>query len=118
MATVVHAPSAILSAQGADASRAPEPPPDRVQTVMRLVMVVALYAVPVIVCLQPGVDWDMWWHLRVGEYVVQTGTVPDHDPFSTLAPTAPWVAYSWLFEVLIYQLHRAFGLAGPMIYST
>jgi hypothetical protein len=85
---------------------------------MRLVMVVALYAVPVVVCLQPGIDWDMWWHLRVGEYVVQTGTVPEHDPFSTLAPTAPWVAYSWLFEVLVYQLHRAFGLAGPLIYAT
>ena len=44
--------------------------------------VVALYAVPVVVCLQPGIDWDMWWHLAVGKWIVEHAAVPVTDPFS------------------------------------
>jgi hypothetical protein len=29
----------------------------------------------------------------------------------------PWVAYSWLFEVLVYGLHQAFGLVGLVLYT-
>ena len=112
MATVPLAPSRVLP------PRTPLPAPDRVLTTLHLLMLVTLYAVPVIVCLQPGIDWDLWWHLRVGEYVVKTGTVPHHDPFSAFGQDKPWVAYSWLFEVLVYELHRAFGLAGAIIYQT
>jgi hypothetical protein len=81
-------------------------------------MVAAIYGIPVVVCLQPGVDWDWWWHLRTGQWVVENGAVPQHDPFSAFGYDKPWVAYSWLFEVLIYGLQRAFGLAGPLIYQT
>jgi hypothetical protein len=81
-------------------------------------MLVALYAIPVLVCLRPGVDWDLWWHLRVGQWVVENGTVPQHDPFSAFGHDKPWVAYSWLFEVLVYGLQRAFGLAGAIVYQT
>src|SRR5262249_42271723 len=38
-------------------------------------------------------------------------------PFSTYGQDKSWVAYSWLFEVIVYELHRAFGLAGPIIYQ-
>jgi hypothetical protein len=94
------------------------PPPDRVQTVTRLLMLVALYSVPVVVCLQPAIDWDLWWHLRVGQWVVDNGAVPQHDPFSAYGQDKPWVAYSWLFEVLVYGSQRAFGLTGALIYQT
>src|SRR4051794_14625930 len=90
---------------------------DRASTLSRLLMVVALYAIPVIVAVQPGVDWDLWWHLRVGEWVTSHGTVPANDPFSTYGHDKTWVAYSWLFEVIVYGLHQAFGLAGAIVYQ-
>jgi hypothetical protein len=30
----------------------------------------------------------------------------------------PWVAYSWLFEVIVYGLYQAFGLVGIVLYTT
>jgi len=52
---------------------------------------------------------DMWWHLRVGEYILQTHSVPQTDPFSYTVAGKPWIAQEWLAEVLIYL---AFKLGG------
>jgi hypothetical protein len=66
--------------------------------------------------MRPVTDPDIWWHLRTGEWVVQNGRVTDTDPFSMYGHDKPWVAYSWLFEVLIYRLYQAFGLTGILAY--
>ena len=34
------------------------------------------------------------------------------DSFSTYGMGKSWVAYSWLFELIVYGLHSAFGLVG------
>jgi hypothetical protein len=85
---------------------------------LRGMMLWALYAVPLVVAVRPvGVpvlDPDVWWHLRVGQWVVEHGQVTATDPFSRL--DQPWVAYSWLYEVLLYGLYQAFGLAGVVVY--
>lgn len=91
---------------------------DPISTSLRLAMLVALYAIPAVVTLRPIgdpiFDPDIWWHLRVGQWVVEHGTVPVLDPFSQVH--RPWVAYSWLYEVLIYGLYSVFGLAGIIAY--
>lgn len=56
----------------------------------------------------------MWWHLRVGEWVVEHRALPGDDPFTQEA--RPWVAYSWLYEVLLHALVAAFGLHGIIAY--
>lgn len=83
-----------------------------------LLVLVALYTLPVIVALQPGLDEDAWWHLRAGQWIVEHQAVPATDPFSRhgLETSQPWVAYSWLFEVLLYGLHHALGLGGLILY--
>jgi hypothetical protein len=84
-------------------------------------MLLAVYAIPLVVTLRPIGDPvfepDVWWHLRVGQWVVEHGSVPslaEPDPFSQVGK--PWVAYSWLYEVLLYGLFQAFGLAGIVVY--
>ncbi len=84
----------------------------------RGVMLLLLYAIPLWVAIRPvGVplfDPDIWWHLAVGQWLVEHRTVTTTDPFSRL--DQPWVAYSWLYELLIYGLYQAFGLAGIIVY--
>jgi hypothetical protein len=91
---------------------------DRARTAVRLLMVVALYAVPVVVAVRPvGVpvfEPDVWWHLATGRWVVEHASVPVTDPFSRL--DQPWVAYSWLYEVVLFFLHKHLGLAGIVVY--
>ena len=39
-------------------------------------------------------DPDTYWHIAVGHWIIQHGTVPDHGIFSSTMPDAPWVAHS------------------------
>jgi hypothetical protein len=83
-------------------------------------MIIAVYAIPIVVALRPVadpvIDPDIWWHLRVGHWVCEHGTVPNTDPFSRYGADKPWIAYSWLYEVLVFRLHEWFGLAGIAAY--
>jgi hypothetical protein len=87
---------------------------------LALLMIAAVYAIPIVVALRPVadpvIDPDIWWHLRVGQWVCEHGTVPQTDPFSRYGADKPWVAYSWLYEVLVFRLHQSFGLAGIVAY--
>jgi hypothetical protein len=79
-------------------------------------ILIVLYAIPAFVVLRPVRDNDIWMNIRAGSWIVAHGGVPATDPFSSPAERRPWIAYSWLFEVLVYGLHRRFGLAGIVLY--
>jgi hypothetical protein len=84
---------------------------------LRALLLVLLYSLPILVTIRPVIDPDIWWHLREGQWIVEHRTVPVTDPFSSYGTGKPWIAYSWLFEVLVYGLHRSFGLLGLVLYT-
>jgi hypothetical protein len=66
-----------------------------------------------------AVDWkycvrdpDVWWHLKVGDWIIEHSAVPHNGIFSRTALDRPWVAYSWGFEVLLSRAYHWFGLMG------
>ena len=65
----------------------------------------------------PVNDPDIWWHLRTGQWILAHDQVPTTDPFSTYGMGKPWVAYSWLFEILVYGLYRHLGLSGILLFT-
>jgi hypothetical protein len=100
---------------------APPSPPSATEegwlaVIRRLVILIALYAIPVTALIQPVGDWDIWWHIRTGEWIEQEGRLPTTDPFSSYGEGRRWFAYSWLFELLVERLHRQFGLSGILLY--
>jgi hypothetical protein len=50
-------------------------------------------------------DPDFWWHLRTGQFIVETRTIPHADIFSFTNAGRPWVTHEWLSEVLMYALY-------------
>lgn len=75
-----------------------------------------VFVLPILLALKPQViDTDLWWHMSVGKWVSDHRTVPVFDPFSQRTDK-PWVAYSWLYEVLLYQIYAPFGLTGIVAY--
>src|SRR6185369_12977664 len=62
--------------------------------------------------LSPSADGDIWWHLAAGREMVARGGLLFTDPFSVSAAGRPWVDVHWLFQLAVFGLHRAFGLAG------
>ena len=87
------------------------------KTLRRLVIVVLLYCIPASQAMVPLVDPDIWWHLRTGQWIVEHAQVPATDPFSAYGMGKPWVAYSWLFEILVYALFTKFGLMGILVFT-
>jgi hypothetical protein len=90
-----------------------EPWPGRWVLVLALLYAAAAAAGIVL----PFLDGDVWWHLRTAEWIVEHKTVPWFDPFSIRGQGQPWVAYSWLFELLLLGLFRTFGLIGIVLYG-
>jgi len=84
--------------------------------VLAVAMLVGVYAIPLLAALQPWLDWDIWWHLRAGQWMSEHGHVPVNDPFSTYGAEQPWVAYSWLFEVLVHGIYSHLGLIGILLF--
>ncbi|HEY2845970.1 MAG TPA: hypothetical protein VGJ09_20075, partial [Bryobacteraceae bacterium] len=60
-------------------------------------------------------DADLGWHIRTGEYILHTHTVPHHDLYSFSKPGAPWYAWEWLTDVLVAWLHGFAGLKGIVL---
>jgi hypothetical protein len=82
-------------------------------------LLTVFYAIPAIRCFYTAgfVDFDVWWHLRTGEWIMQHHALPHMEPFSSFAAGKPWNAYSWLFELLILQLFQQLGLTGIVAYT-
>jgi hypothetical protein len=61
-------------------------------------------------------DPDMWWHLRAGELIWDSHSIPRVDVFSFTAAGHPWTAQEWLSEVTIYGAYRLGGYSGLMLW--
>jgi len=60
-------------------------------------------------------DGDTGWHIRVGEYILDHGTVPQTDLFSFSKAGERWFAWEWGADVIYAILHRIWGLKGIVI---
>jgi tetratricopeptide (TPR) repeat protein len=64
--------------------------------------------------LQPR-DPDTYWHIRTGQLILDTGSIPRTDPYSYVLNGSRWVTFEWLSEVVFYLCTRAFPAAGMEI---
>ena len=46
---------------------------------------------------RPLVDADIGWHIRSGEQILATRSVPRVDSFSSTMQGQPWIAWEWLY---------------------
>jgi hypothetical protein len=80
-------------------------------TLSRLVTFItfsALFAMAV----RTAADTDMYWHLRTGQFILQTRSVPMSDPFSWTAVGTPWVDVHWLSQVVLFSTYALLGAPG------
>jgi hypothetical protein len=68
-------------------------------------------------------DPDFWWHLKTGEYIYQTGSLPETDPFAytslTKDPVNPEskrikfiLTQYWLAQIIFYRIFDSFSYQG------
>ena len=63
-------------------------------------------------------DLDLWLHLRMGWWICQHGFVPNFDVLSCTLSAKSWVNHEWLFQVLVYQVQKAYGFNGLISMQT
>jgi len=63
-------------------------------------------------------DPDVWWHLAVGQWIVQHHAVPHTGILSRTTADSPWMAYSWAYELLLSRSYAWFGFLGVGLYGT
>lgn len=67
-----------------------------------LLWAVALVLVLTPAALTPIRNYDFFWHLATGRWIVEHRALPLTDPFAVASDRAPWINGEWLFEVLLY----------------
>ncbi len=71
-------------------------------------------------------DFDFWWHISTGRYIVTNGSLPDSDPFSftsvldenkNLHPQREnfILKQYWLSQIILYLLYKHAGAAGIIL---
>lgn len=61
-------------------------------------------------------DPDMWWHLKMGQIIWTTHTIPLHDIFSYTTNHHAMVPQEWLGEVSLYLAYKLGGYTGLMLW--
>jgi hypothetical protein len=64
------------------------------------------------VLVRPVSDPDVWMHLRVGDWIVSHGRLPDHDLFTYTVSGHRWTDAEYLSQVAMSLIHARAGLAG------
>jgi hypothetical protein len=64
----------------------------------------------------PLIDGDVYWHIRAGEAVLDTGSVPNTDTWSMVGEGMRWISQDWGSNVLFALGWRA-GELGPSLLS-
>jgi hypothetical protein len=57
-------------------------------------------------------DAGIGWHIRTGEQILATHSIPRTDYFSSTMVGRPWFAWEWLYDVGVGVLNRIAGLNG------
>ncbi|MCF7892878.1 MAG: hypothetical protein K9L77_01785 [Candidatus Omnitrophica bacterium] len=60
---------------------------------------------------------DYLFHIKSGEYILETGQVPREDVFSFTQEGKEWDNHEWLYQVLIYKIYQQFGIEGLILFK-
>ncbi|MDD3375320.1 MAG: hypothetical protein PHY73_06340 [Candidatus Omnitrophica bacterium] len=57
-------------------------------------------------------SFDLWLHLKSGQFIIQNGFIPSVDVFSCTVFGQPWNNHEWLFQIVSYSMFSLFGFDG------
>ncbi|MFZ0815997.1 MAG: hypothetical protein WAM78_10785 [Candidatus Sulfotelmatobacter sp.] len=62
-------------------------------------------------------DAGIGWHIRTGQLILSTHSIPRVDPFSSTMAGQPWFAWEWLYDLLIGGLDTVAGLNAVVLFT-
>ena len=62
-------------------------------------------------------DAGIGWHIRTGQQILSTYLIPRVDPYSSIMSGKPWIAWEWLYDVIVGALDSSMGLNGVVWFN-
>ena len=62
-------------------------------------------------------DAGIGWHIRNGQQILATHSVPRTDSFSSIMSGKTWFAWEWLYDALIAAIHSRAGLNAVVFFT-
>lgn len=75
----------------------------RLEETLRRSSIFFLFVLVLSVSCHVLTNFDIWWHLRAGKYILQNHQIPQQDIFSYTAAGRPWIDLHWLFQVFSFN---------------
>ncbi len=79
---------------------------------LRHLAIAAFFLIVTPICLFKIQSVDFGWHLKTGEYIWTTQSIPTHDFFSYISEGNRWLDSHWLFQLVLHGAHAVGGIAG------
>jgi len=58
----------------------------------------------------PMSNFDIWWHLRTGQWIVENRAIPQIDLYTFMDRDKPWTDLHWGFQILVWGLYSLGGV--------
>jgi hypothetical protein len=81
------------------------------------VITLSLVLLTVLICMQRYADYDLWWHLKLGEYFISQLQLPSTDSFSYVASGQQQFVGEWLADSIIYLIFISSGFLGLNLFK-
>lgn len=62
-------------------------------------------------------DAGTGWHIRDGQHITMTDSLPHRDPFSYTVAGKKWYAWEWMYDLLAWSVFERLGLNGVVFFS-
>lgn len=76
---------------------------------------IALFVALALAALGPIRNYDFFWHLATGRWIVEHRALPLTDPFAIASDRHEWINGEWLFEIVAYGAQAIVGLTGMSV---
>jgi hypothetical protein len=83
--------------------------------VLPCVLGVGLYAGLLVLGNRLLADPDTYWQIKIGQWILETGSLPRTDTFSFTMSGQPWISTQWLAQVCYAAAFSLAGWAGPVV---
>ncbi len=87
----------------------------RYLTIQRTTVVI-VFAMLFVIALRAPTDTDTWWHIRSGEYTLESGMIYG-DPFSHTFADETWINHSWGSQIILFGAWKLAGNVGLALYT-
>lgn len=84
----------------------------RLDRILIFLAIPAIFSLIFIYSIRSIWDLDIWLHLKTGEFIFNSKTIPVKDLFSFVLSGKSWVDHEWIFQLFSYFTFLRFGPDG------